>query len=104
MIHQPGVCVPLRALFLVYTAWIGQAVYFLNPNFNPLIIFCSCAVWFVSDRVRNPKDMFSYDEAHTSLLSGDDLESLLFHFMDVWLFIFSAEPFFIARVSKPENT
>jgi len=29
---------------------------------------------------------------------GEDLESLLFHFMDEWLFIFSAEPFFIARV------
>lgn len=28
---------------------------------------------------------------------GDDLESLLFHFMDEWLFVFSAEPFFIAK-------
>ncbi|KAL4216993.1 Protein archease [Mactra antiquata] len=28
---------------------------------------------------------------------GEDLESLLFHFMDEWLFIFSAEPFFIAK-------
>ncbi|XP_060589727.1 protein archease-like [Ruditapes philippinarum] len=28
---------------------------------------------------------------------GEDLESLLFHFMDEWLFVFSAEPFFIAR-------
>ncbi|XP_053383228.1 protein archease-like [Mercenaria mercenaria] len=28
---------------------------------------------------------------------GEDLESLLFHFMDEWLFVFSAEPFFIAK-------
>lgn len=28
---------------------------------------------------------------------GDDLESLLFHFLDEFLFVFSAEPFFIAR-------
>ncbi len=25
------------------------------------------------------------------------MESLLFHFLDEWLFVFSAEPFFIAR-------
>ncbi|KAK2158253.1 hypothetical protein LSH36_174g07008 [Paralvinella palmiformis] len=28
---------------------------------------------------------------------GHDVESLLFHFLDEWLFVFSAEPFFIAR-------
>ena len=31
-------------------------------------------------------------------ISGDDMESLLYHFMDEWLFVFSADPFFIARV------
>ncbi len=30
---------------------------------------------------------------------GEDLLSLLFHFLDEFLYIFSAEPFFIARVS-----
>jgi SHS2 domain-containing protein len=28
---------------------------------------------------------------------GDDLEGLLFHFLDEWLFIFSADDFFIPR-------
>lgn len=31
---------------------------------------------------------------------GDDLLSLLFHFLDEFLFVFSAEPFFIARKVK----
>ena len=29
---------------------------------------------------------------------GDDLISLLYHFLDEWLFVFSADPFFIPRV------
>jgi SHS2 domain-containing protein len=29
---------------------------------------------------------------------GDDLVGLLYHFLDEWLFLFSAEPFFIPRV------
>ncbi|CAG0886503.1 unnamed protein product [Darwinula stevensoni] len=31
---------------------------------------------------------------------GHDMLSLLFHFLDEWLFVFSAEPFFIARKVK----
>lgn len=30
--------------------------------------------------------------------TGDDMESLLFHFLDDWLFKFSADPFFVPRV------
>ena len=30
----------------------------------PLVIFCGCTAWFVSDQVRNPKDRFSHNEAH----------------------------------------
>ena len=30
---------------------------------------------------------------------GEDLLSLLYHFLDEFLFLFSADPFFIARVS-----
>ncbi len=37
-----------------------------------------------------------------SLFIGDDLKSLLFHFLDELLFLFSADPFFIARVSTKE--
>ena len=37
--YQPGVYVPLRALFLV-----------LNLNFQPLAIFSACTIaWFVSE-------------------------------------------------------
>lgn len=31
---------------------------------------------------------------------GHDMLSLLFHFLDEFLFVFSADPFFIARVRK----
>lgn len=34
---------------------------------------------------------------------GHDMLSLLFHFLDEFLFVFSAEPFFIARVSVVQN-
>ncbi|XP_065729256.1 protein archease isoform X3 [Phocoena phocoena] len=31
---------------------------------------------------------------------GDDLQSLLFHFLNEWLYKFSADEFFIARVGR----
>lgn len=34
-----------------------------------------------------------------SLLKGEDMESLLFHFLDDWLYKFCADLFFIPRVS-----
>ena len=37
---------------------------------------------------------------HTHTHTGDDLESLLFHFLDEFLFTFSADPFFIPKVCK----
>ena len=43
---------------------IVQSLYFLNPNFKPLAIFCSGTAWFVWDQVRNPQDQFSQNEAH----------------------------------------
>jgi len=32
------------------------------------------------------------------VLLGDDMESLLFHFLDEFLFLFSAEPYFTPKV------
>ena len=40
----------------------------LFQNFKPQGIFCDCTTWFVSDKVRNPEDRFSHNEAHMSLL------------------------------------
>ena len=34
------------------------------------------------------------------LFVGDDLKSLLFHFLDEFLFLFSADPFFIPKQIK----
>lgn len=36
---------------------------------------------------------------HLPFCKGDDMESLLFHFLDDWLYKFSAELFFVPRVS-----
>jgi len=35
---------------------------------------------------------------HNYIVLGEDLLSLLYHLLDEFLFLFSAEPFFIARV------
>lgn len=40
-------------------------------------------------------------EVHNLEAEGHDMESLLFHFLDELLFIFSADPFLIAKVSFP---
>lgn len=39
-------------------------------------------------------------ESHSITAEGHDLESLLFHFLDEFLFFFSAEPFFIPKKVK----
>ncbi|KAE8744587.1 hypothetical protein FOCC_FOCC008828 [Frankliniella occidentalis] len=39
-------------------------------------------------------------EAHQIEAQGTDLESLLFHFLDEFLFLFSCEPFLVARKVK----
>ena len=48
--HQPGVYVPLRALFLVSS--------------------CSCADWLVSNMVRNFESTFSRKRAHITTNHG----------------------------------
>ena len=53
--------------------------FFLNPNFKPLAIFSDCAVRFVSDKIANPEDRFSHNEAHIySARSIDQLEGPIF--------------------------
>ena len=42
-------------------------------------------------------DTVEMKDVYTVDAEGDDLEGLLFHFLDEWLFAFSAEPFFIPR-------
>ena len=39
-------------------------------------------------------------ECQTLESQGEDLDSMLYNFLDEWLFIFFAEPFFIPRVIK----
>lgn len=36
-----------------------------------------------------------------TLYPGHDLESLLYNFLDEWLFLFSAEPYFVPKVVQP---
>ncbi|CAG0893496.1 unnamed protein product [Cyprideis torosa] len=42
-------------------------------------------------------DYVEMEHEETIEAEGDDLDGLLFHFLDEWLFLFSAEPFFIPR-------
>ena len=42
-------------LAFVFATQIVQSLYFLNPNFKPLAIFCGCAAWFVSVKVGDQK-------------------------------------------------
>lgn len=37
-------------------------------------------------------------QVHHIEAEGDDMESLLFHFLDELLFMFSAEPYIVAKV------
>lgn len=39
-------------------------------------------------------------EKHEIEAKGEDIQSLLFHLLDEFLFLFSADPFFIARVKE----
>lgn len=47
-------------------------------------------------------DLDTVEEVGTEeiVAKGDDLESLLFHFLDEFLFLFSAEPFFVPKVAS----
>ncbi|XP_076456832.1 protein archease-like [Babylonia areolata] len=45
-------------------------------------------------------DTVDMTRVHTVTAKGDDLLSLLYHFLDEFLFLFSVEPFHICRVVK----
>jgi SHS2 domain-containing protein len=45
-------------------------------------------------------DKVSIVETQEIEAQAEDMLSLLFHFLDEFLYVFSAEPFFIARVSS----
>ena len=45
-----AVTAKLISAFVLATR-IVQFLYFLNPNFQPLTIFCDCTGWFMSDLV-----------------------------------------------------
>ena len=51
----------------VSATWIVQSLYFQNPNFKPLTIFCGSSARFVSYLVGNPEDWFSHNEAQILL-------------------------------------
>ena len=51
--HQPGVYVPLRALFLVVSIFNGLMSTFCTPNFKDLASFCSCTGQYVSYMVKS---------------------------------------------------
>ena len=44
---------------------IVLCLYFQNPSFKSLAIFCGYAAQFVSDLVGNPEYSFSHDTPHT---------------------------------------
>ena len=47
-------------------------------------------------------ELITVEEKQTEEITaqGDDLVSLLFHFLDELLFLFSADPFFIPKVNN----
>ncbi|XP_032680233.1 protein archease-like isoform X2 [Odontomachus brunneus] len=47
-------------------------------------------------------DRVQIEQIHHIEAEGDDLESLLFHFLDELLFMFSAEPYIVAKVKITE--
>ena len=47
-----------EASAFVFATQIVQSLFYLNPKFKPLAIFCSCTAWFVSDQVGNQNVSF----------------------------------------------
>ena len=56
----------------VFATQMVQCLYFLNPNFPTLVIFCACTARFGSDLVGNPEDVFSRSGSHIVYVSYMD--------------------------------
>ena len=57
----------------VFATWIVQFLFFLNPNFKLLTIFCSCTDQFVSHLFGNPRrPVFLRRCSNSSLHSGSE--------------------------------
>ena len=60
-------------------------------------IYCMGIVTVINSGYMTEIDTVDMHNLYAIEAEGDDLEGLLFHFLDEWLFAFSAEPFFIPR-------
>ena len=71
----------------VFTTWIVQSIYFLNPKFQASINsqFCGCTARFVSDLVRNTKERLSRDTAQFPLDMGQLLNRIINHYIQISL-------------------
>ena len=73
---QPRNCIISDYIFALQKI---QFLYFLNPKFKHLSIFCFCTALFVSDLNGNPQCSFSRDAAHFKVIySADNCQSLAF--------------------------
>ena len=53
----------------LFCRFIDITIPFTIRNLKPVVIFCSCAAWFVSDLVGNPEeDRFSRNTAHINII------------------------------------
>ena len=52
----------------VFATRIVQFLYFLNPKFKPLTIYCDCTARFMSNMVRTTNCWFSHTQAHSTTL------------------------------------
>ena len=61
VMRKPAICIcennlktQNREAAFVFTTWIVQSLFYLNPKFQAsIVIFCSCTAWFVSAQVGN---------------------------------------------------
>ena len=62
MAKDASECVVIIFLFYI--------LYFVSPDFQPLVIFCACTAQLMSELFGTPEDRFSRVAAHIMLLSS----------------------------------